>query len=116
MRGDDGHNEGGTVATTTELAPDAEPIEAKAFDLSMPARVVLASLSAAAGAIHLVMAPIHASTSSIDAFAFAGAGWYQLVYAGIIKARPNKACLQVAVVDNIVFFAAWNVSRTNGLP
>jgi hypothetical protein len=116
LRGVDGRNEGGTVATTTELAPDAEPSDATAFDLSMPARVVLASLSAAAGAIHLVMAPIHASSSSIEAFAFAGAGWFQLAFAGFILARPNKAWLQVAVVANIVFIGAWVLSRTVGLP
>ena len=102
------------MAATSELAPEAEPTER--FDLSMPARVLLASFSAAAGAIHLVMAPIHASSSSIEAFAFAGAGWFQIVFAGFILARPNKRWLQVAILANVVFIGAWIISRTVGLP
>ena len=93
------------MAATTELAPDDAP--ARTFDLSMPARVLLASFSAAAGAIHLVMAPIHAGSSSAEALAFAAAGWFQLVFAGFILARPTKVWLQLAIAANVVFLAAW---------
>jgi hypothetical protein len=102
------------VATTTDLAPEVEPPEV--FDLSMPARVLLASFSAAAGAIHLVMAPIHASSSSTEAILFALAGWFQIAFAGFVLARPNRLWLQAAILANVVFIAAWGISRTAGLP
>ena len=102
------------MATTTELAP--EPESTTAFDLSMPTRVLLAALSAGAGAVHLVMAPIHASSSSLEAFAFAGAGWFQIIFAGVILARPSRPWLQAAIVANLAFIAVWAVSRTAGLP
>lgn len=102
------------MASTTELAPDVEPTST--FDLSMPARVLLASLSAAAGAIHLVMAPIHAGSSSLEAWGFAGAGWFQIAFAGFILARPSKLWLQLTVLANLAFIGVWVVSRTAGLP
>ena len=102
------------MASTTELAPEVEPTET--FDLSMPARVLLASLSAAAGAIHLVMAPIHASSSSLEAWGFAASGWFQIAFAGFILARPSRVWLQLTVLANLAFVAVWAVSRTAGLP
>ena len=82
----------------------------------MPVRVLLATLLAGAGAIHLVMVPIHDEGSTLDGALFALAGWVQVALAVFVVARPGKVVLQGTVVANLVIVAAWTVSRTVGLP
>jgi len=71
---------------------DAFPADAAAARLPLPAgaALVLASLCAGAGIIHLVMAPIHASSSAVEAAAFALAGWVQLGLAYNKYAKASK--------------------------
>jgi hypothetical protein len=78
--------------------------------------VLLAALVAGAGVIHLVMAPIHADASIVEAATFAWAGWVQLALAVALILRPSRAWLVATVAANLVFLAAWAVSRTAGLP
>lgn len=84
--------------------------------LSLDARVILVALSAGAGVIHLVMAPIHAADSTLEAVLFAAVGWFQLACALAFALRPRRAWLAAAVVGNVVFIGAWTYSRTLGLP
>jgi hypothetical protein len=81
-----------------------------------PALLVGASLSAAAGAIHLVMVPSHAGESLAEGLMFALAGWQQLVAAWLFAVRPTRRLLLPVAAANAVFVAAWVWSRTAGLP
>jgi hypothetical protein len=77
----------------------------------------VAGLSAGAGVIHFAMVPVHASTGWQEPLAFALAGWFQLLTAGLILAeRAGKRLYQLAAVANAAFIGVWAVSRTAGLP
>jgi hypothetical protein len=102
------------VDTTLE-GGGAPPPDAPAVPAG-PAVVALASLLAAAGVIHLVMVPAHAGEWLVEGIAFALAGWLQLGLAVLLVTRPSRALLQVAVVANIVFVAAWALTRLAGWP
>ncbi len=86
------------------------------FDLSGPGRVLLATLSAAAGAIHLAMVPSHAAEWLPEGVAFAVAGWVQVALAIVLVARPSRAALRISCLANVAFIAAWVVARVTGLP
>jgi hypothetical protein len=94
-----------------------DSIEPRAtFDLAMGSRLLLATLSAAAGAIHLAMVPTHWGESVADGLAFAAVGWLQLAFAAIVLARPSRTLLHLGIVLNVAAIIAWVVSRTSGLP
>jgi hypothetical protein len=97
-----------TLDPATEPGPDV-PVPALA------ARALLASLSLAAGVIHLAMVPVHAEHSA-DAIGFAVAGWLQILLAIGLLVRPGRFMLQAAVAVNAVVLALWVWSRTAGLP
>ena len=78
--------------------------------------LLLATLTAGAGVIHLVMAPIHAGSSGIEAAGFALVGWLQLALAAFLLVRPTRAVLAVTAAANLTFILVWAVSRTVGLP
>src|SRR5690242_17760474 len=78
--------------------PDvARPVAARAAErvepsptISVPVAWSLAALSIGAGAIHLVMAPVHAA-ESVEGFAFLAAGWVQVgLAAGVIASRSGR--------------------------
>jgi hypothetical protein len=79
-------------------------------------RVLLATLAAVAGIIHLAMVPSHWSESPIEGVGFAVAGWIQLAIAVLVLVRPTALLLRATVVANFAFVVAWLVSRTWGLP
>ncbi len=98
-------------------APEpSAPTMPKAWDLSLPLRLLLGCLSAAAAVIHLAMVPAHAGESMVEGVAFAISGWIQVLLAVAIVARPSRRWLALAIVANLAFIAAWAVSRTVGLP
>jgi hypothetical protein len=97
-----------TLDPRTEPRPD-HPVPA------MAARALLASLSLAAGVIHLVMVPVHAENTT-DAIGFAVAGWLQVLVAVGLLVRPSRFMLQVAIAVNAVLAVLWVWSRTLGLP
>ena len=96
-----------------EVSP---PPRRVAFELSNPARVLLAALSAAAGMIHLVMVPSHMGESTIEGVGFAVSGWIQIAVAVLVISRPSRMLLRATVLANLAFIGAWVVSRTAGLP
>jgi hypothetical protein len=103
---------GGIIMVEQEAAPEAviraEPSFAPAL--------LLATLSAGAGVLHLVMAPIHASGSGVEAAGFALAGWLQLALAAFLLVRPARAVLTATAAANGIFILVWVMSRTVGLP
>ncbi|MCX7619534.1 MAG: hypothetical protein N2037_01670 [Acidimicrobiales bacterium] len=98
----------------------AEPVKADTgSSYAMPMRVLLAAFSAGAGAIHLAMVPSHAGNSLAEGISFAIAGWFQVAFAIAIVAtgaRATKRWLQLGLLANAGFIAAWAMSRTTGLP
>lgn len=77
---------------------------------------LIGALSAGAGVIHLMMAPVHAASSQLEAIGFAAAGWFQIVVAMLLVFRPSRRLLAVAGLGNAVILTAWVWSRTKGLP
>jgi hypothetical protein len=86
------------------------------LELSAPARILLATLLVAAGAIHLAMVPSHTSSSSIEGLTFAVSGSVQLLLGVVVAQRPSWLVLGGIVVVSVVCIGAWVVSRTTGLP
>lgn len=86
------------------------------FDLSTAGRVLLATLSGAAGVIHLAMVPSHAEVSAVEGVGFAIAGWFQLIVAMVLMTRPGRGLLRLTIVANLAFIGVWVMSRTTGLP
>jgi hypothetical protein len=104
-----------SLRTVPALEPTT-PSRREPFALSVAGRVLVATLSAGAGIIHLVMVPSHMAESSVEGIGFAVAGWIQLCVAVLVFARRSRALLRATVVANLVFIATWIVSRTAGLP
>jgi hypothetical protein len=98
----------------TDARTDSAPGDR--FALSDPGRVLLATASAAAGVIHLVMVPSHASAWLPEGIAFALAGWFQIGVAALLLRRPSAALLRVSCLANLVFIAAWAWTRVAGPP
>src|SRR3954453_1909590 len=86
------------------------------FDPSPAALRIAASLSIAAGVIHLVMVPSHAGESLAEGVGFALAGWFQLVAAWLFLSRRVRNFLLPIAVANVLFIGAWVWSRTAGIP
>jgi hypothetical protein len=79
-------------------------------------RSLLATLSLAAGAVHLAMAPIHAGESTTEAIGFAVVGWAQILLAIGLFLKPSKPVLQGTLLLNAAVIVGYIVSRTAGLP
>ena len=107
-----------TTAPSTGLDPPAAPTGAdeRGFPLSGPSRVLLATLSLAAGAIHLWMVPSHADEWLAEGLAFAAAGAVQIALALVLLLRPSAVALRVSCLANAGFIAAWVVTRASGMP
>ena len=86
------------------------------LELSAPARVLLATLLVAAGAIHLALVPSHASSSGVEGLTFAVAGSVQLLLGVLVAQRPSWLVLGGIVAVSVASIVAWVVSRTTGLP
>lgn len=77
----------------------------------------VAGLSAAAGIIHIAMAPTHGGSGLIDPLGFAAAGLFQLVVAGAILAqRDGRRLYQLTILGNLAIVGMWAWSRTQGMP
>ncbi len=96
--------------------PSAPEDRAKEEVLAAPLRVVLASALLGAAGIHFAMVPSHASEWVAEGIAFAIAGWLQVALAVAVLFRPSKVALEIALVANLVFIAAWAWTRTAGAP
>jgi hypothetical protein len=84
--------------------------------LSDAGRILLATLSGAAGVIHLVMAPDHYGESAVEGIGFLIAGWIQIAIAVLVVVRPSWALLRFTIGVNLVLAATWVISRVFGLP
>jgi hypothetical protein len=104
-------------ATTPTTSDDIAIVASKSpFDLALSVRIFLATASAAAGVIHLVMVPSHWGESTVDGLGFAIAGWLQLAIAAIVLVRPTALALKAGLVINAAAIGAWIYSRTAGFP
>lgn len=98
-------------ALYAEVPEPIEPVE-----WSRPALVLLAVLSAAAGAIHLAMTPAHASEWMAEGVAFAAVGWFQIGTAALLLTRPSRPALTITALANVAFVGAWAITRVWGPP
>ena len=105
---------GEVIPSATEVRKIVE--SRQSFDLVVGSRVLLAVLSASAGAIHLAMVPSHWGESVAEGIGFAVCGWLQLGFAAVILTRPSRTLLGLGAALNGAAIAAWAVSRTAGLP
>jgi hypothetical protein len=101
---------------TDVAAPVPARREAASLEVGIAVRVLLATLSFAAGAIHLVMAPSHAGESTIEGAGFLIAGWLQVGLAAALLLQSSRLLLRATVVLNLVLIGLWAVSRIWGLP
>src|SRR5262245_5399884 len=92
------------------------PASAEREGIGSGARWMLASLSAAAAVIHLVMVPSHLGESTVEGVLFLVAAWVQIALAVALFTRPTRAVLVTTILANVLFIGAWLVSRTVGLP
>ena len=103
------------MASITHDQSESRAAAAKS-SLGLAARLLPASLSLAAGAVHLAMSPIHAPSSSAEAIGFAVVGWAQIVLAIALLVRPSREVLVGTIVLNTGVIIAYIISRTVGLP
>ena len=96
------------TSTYVDERTEREPFAATA--------VLLASLLAATGVIHLVMVPSHMAGWAAEGIGFAVAGWLQLGLAAMVALRPRRWVLFAGVLLNVGLIALWIVSRTSGFP
>jgi len=107
------------TATPVDLVVDpapTTPADASTEVVSVAARYLLAALSLGAGAIHFAMVPSHAGQSMVEGLGFALSGWFQVLFAGALLAKPSKLWLKLGIAANLLFVAVWAWSRTKGLP
>lgn len=92
--------------------PDTDPPP----HLGSSDRWILASFSAAAGLVHVVMAPSHMGTSAVEGWGFLVVAWLQVAMAVAIVVRPRRWMLGLVLGVNVALIGLWAVSRTAGLP
>lgn len=78
--------------------------------------LMLAGLSAGAGAIHLIAAPPHFAEIGDLAAGFMVAAAFQLAWIPACLAGPSRRATLVACLVNLGVVAAWALTRTVGLP
>src|SRR5947207_15838205 len=105
---------GEVIPSAVQVREIVEPRQS--FELMFGSRMLLATLSAGAGAIHLAMVPSHWGESVAEGVGFAVSGWLQLGFAALVLTRPSRVLLWLGAALNAAAIAAWIVSRTAGLP
>jgi hypothetical protein len=101
---------------TDVLEREQPPRRQPAFETSNAARVLLASLSAGAGVIHLAMAPSHSGESTIEGLTFLASGFVQIALAALLLTRSSRLLLRITLLVNLAFIGVWAMSRVWGLP
>jgi hypothetical protein len=105
------------MLTTPEVLPE-DPIETDAVRTPRPERdyayAALALLSVAAGFLHAAVIDAHRG-HGISAQTFAGIAIFQVVWAALIMARPNRGLLAVGAGGNLVVAVGYLFSRTTGI-
>jgi hypothetical protein len=79
-------------------------------------RVVLATLSAGAAAIHFVVSPHHFDEYWVFGVFFAVCALAQIAWAVLVVVAPSATILALGALGNIGVVALWIYTRTIGLP
>lgn len=79
-------------------------------------RLVLATASLGAGAIHLAVADAHYAEWRPLGIAFVAAGAFQVLWAVFVATHDSRVALRVGGLLSMVFIGTYLVSRTTGLP
>ncbi|MGQ0464933.1 MAG: hypothetical protein ACT4QG_06395 [Sporichthyaceae bacterium] len=99
----------------TGLHAARRPVARDRTELSAPRLSLLASASAASGAIHVAVIPAHADWVAGASF-FAAVATFQLGWAIHLLRRATPAALRFAVAVNAGVLVLWLFSRTTGMP
>ena len=105
-----------------DSAPTGPPVSGSAEGSApdelgvMRAAPFLAALTGGAAIIHIAMAPVHASGSSVEAIGFAVSGLIQAALAITLLVRPRKEVFGATAALNLVLIGLWAWSRATGLP
>jgi hypothetical protein len=78
--------------------------------------VCLATISAAAGVIHLAAAFSHFGVSALHGAFFIGTGLAQLAAAALLVSRPDSWVFAATASGNTLILGIWVMSRTIGIP
>ncbi len=78
--------------------------------------IVLAAVAAAAGAIHLALAPSRGAASAGVAWGYSLAGWAQLFVALAVLVAPRRPQLLAGIALNAAIALQWIAARTGGGP
>lgn len=79
-------------------------------------QVCLATISAAAGLIHLAAATSHFGVSALHGAFFIGSGLAQLAAAALLVSRPDSRVFAATASGNTLILGIWVMSRTIGIP
>ncbi|HEY2666787.1 MAG TPA: hypothetical protein VGK51_08110, partial [Actinomycetota bacterium] len=85
-------------------------------NLTGPVVAGAATVSVAAGLIHLAAVPEHWANYRSAALFFIGLGIFQIVWAALVLGRPSRLLYAVGAAASLGTIAIWAVSRTSGLP
>jgi hypothetical protein len=85
-------------------------------NLTGPVVAGAATVSVAAGLIHLAAVPEHWANYRIAGLFFIGLGMFQIVWAALVLGRPSRLLYAVGAAAALGTIAIWGVSRTSGLP
>jgi hypothetical protein len=107
---------GAAIVLATLMLPTEHPRSLHGADLTEPAVVPLAFLSAAAAIVHFGVLAEHMREYWLFGLFFAGAGLAQMAWALAVSYRPSPRLLAVGVAGNTLIVATWVVSRTVGMP
>ena len=75
-----------------------------------------ALLTAAAGAIHFAVAPMHFREFAVHGIFFVGLALAQFGLAAALLARPSRRLLAITAIAGAGVIGLWTVTRTVGLP
>jgi hypothetical protein len=91
------------------------PKATKKTDSRLAARLA-AIASAGAAVIHFAAVPTHWQEWMPSGLFFASIALFQLIWARVVLARPDKTVLVAGIVANVGVIALWALSRTAGAP
>jgi hypothetical protein len=76
----------------------------------------LAGMSLVAGGLHALVCPEHFSEDTLYGVFFLVAAAAQIIWAGLVVARPRRFLLELGLLGNAFVVGLWVITRTAGIP
>ena len=119
---DPGEVPGGTGSSVAEsghtdlIEPEPLADQHDSFELSVPARVLVATLAGSVSLLAFTLIASHLPGSRLQAVALTAVAWLELAIAILAVARPSRMLLRRSMALNAVVVGAFMLSHTVGLP